>query len=60
MKYTVVLQEYKSRLTKVTSVRQELQSHLQKLPDLTLLPDITGGLAPLPTAGDLFSVDQRF
>ncbi|KAJ8303032.1 hypothetical protein KUTeg_019428 [Tegillarca granosa] len=54
------LQEYKSRLTKVTSVRQELQSHLQKLPDLTLLPDITGGLAPLPTAGDLFSVDQRF
>ncbi|XP_067652398.1 regulation of nuclear pre-mRNA domain-containing protein 1B-like [Haliotis asinina] len=48
--------EYKSKLAKVTTVRQELKSHLQNLPDLTLLPDVTGGLAPLPSAGDLFSL----
>ncbi|XP_005101801.1 regulation of nuclear pre-mRNA domain-containing protein 1B [Aplysia californica] len=50
------LQDYKDKLDKVTSVRQELLSHIQKLPDLTLLPDVTGGLAPLPSAGDLFSM----
>ncbi|XP_048253429.1 regulation of nuclear pre-mRNA domain-containing protein 1B-like isoform X1 [Haliotis rufescens] len=48
--------EYKGKLAKVTTVRQELKSHLQNLPDLTLLPDVTGGLAPLPSAGDLFSL----
>ncbi|XP_019638210.1 PREDICTED: regulation of nuclear pre-mRNA domain-containing protein 1B-like isoform X1 [Branchiostoma belcheri] len=50
-----MLSEYKTKLAKVTSVRKELKSHLQNLPDLTLLPDVTGGLAPLPSAGDLFS-----
>uniref|UniRef100_A0A0B6Y8G2 CID domain-containing protein n=1 Tax=Arion vulgaris TaxID=1028688 RepID=A0A0B6Y8G2_9EUPU len=50
------LQDYKDKLTKVTSVRKELMSHIQNLPDLTLLPDVTGGLAPLPSAGDLFSL----
>ncbi|XP_060080253.1 regulation of nuclear pre-mRNA domain-containing protein 1B-like [Ylistrum balloti] len=53
------VEDYKSRLEKVTSVRTELSSHIQNLPDLTLLPDVTGGLAPLPSAGDLFSLDQR-
>lgn len=53
------VEDYKSRLEKVTSVRLELSSHIQNLPDLTLLPDVTGGLAPLPSAGDLFSLDQR-
>ncbi|XP_046549445.1 regulation of nuclear pre-mRNA domain-containing protein 1B-like isoform X2 [Haliotis rubra] len=48
--------EYRGKLAKVTTVRQELKSHLQNLPDLTLLPDVTGGLAPLPSAGDLFSL----
>ncbi|XP_070574380.1 regulation of nuclear pre-mRNA domain-containing protein 1B-like [Ptychodera flava] len=48
------LEEYKQKLAKVTQVRRELKSHLQNLPDLTLLPDVTGGLAPLPSAGDLF------
>uniref|UniRef100_A0A4W5MKT8 Regulation of nuclear pre-mRNA domain containing 1B n=1 Tax=Hucho hucho TaxID=62062 RepID=A0A4W5MKT8_9TELE len=37
-----VLQEYKQKLS---------------LPDLSLLPNVTGGLAPLPSAGDLFSTD---
>ncbi|BFZ19514.1 hypothetical protein BsWGS_22553 [Bradybaena similaris] len=50
------LQDYKDKLTRVTTVRHELVSHIQNLPDLTLLPDVTGGLAPLPSAGDLFSL----
>jgi hypothetical protein len=36
-------------------VRKELRAHLDNLPDLSLLPDVTGGLAPLPSAGDLFA-----
>ncbi|XP_033118572.1 regulation of nuclear pre-mRNA domain-containing protein 1B-like [Anneissia japonica] len=52
------LEEYKQKLNKVTTVRKELKSHIQNLPDLTLLPDVTtGGLPPLPSAGDLFSID---
>ncbi|RWS29366.1 Regulation of nuclear pre-mRNA domain-containing protein 1B-like protein [Leptotrombidium deliense] len=50
------LLEYKEKLRKITQVRTELKSHLQNLPDLSLLPSVTGGLAPLPSAGDLFSV----
>ena len=42
------------KLAKVTTVRQELKSHIDNLPDITLLPKVTGGLAPLPSAGDLF------
>ncbi|XP_013790680.1 regulation of nuclear pre-mRNA domain-containing protein 1B-like isoform X2 [Limulus polyphemus] len=49
------LEEYREKLQKVTRVQNELKSHLQNLPDLTLLPNVTGGLAPLPSAGDLFS-----
>lgn len=52
------LEEYKDRLERVTMVRKELKSHIQNLPDLSLLPDVTGGLAPLPSAGDLFSIDM--
>ncbi|XP_071451292.1 regulation of nuclear pre-mRNA domain-containing protein 1B [Hetaerina americana] len=50
------LEEYTDKLQKVYLVRQELKSHIQNLPDLTQLPDVTGGLAPLPSAGDLFSM----
>ncbi|XP_062570515.1 regulation of nuclear pre-mRNA domain-containing protein 1B-like isoform X2 [Saccostrea cucullata] len=50
------LQESKQRLEKVGAVRQELMSHIRNLPDLSKLPDIDGGLAPLPSAGDLFSL----
>ncbi|GAB6020779.1 hypothetical protein CHUAL_003438 [Chamberlinius hualienensis] len=52
------LEEYQQKYQKVQQVRNELKSHLQNLPDLTLLPDVTGGLAPLPSAGDLFSMGQ--
>ncbi|XP_026055408.1 regulation of nuclear pre-mRNA domain-containing protein 1B-like isoform X1 [Carassius auratus] len=51
------LEEYKQKLARVTQVRKELKSHIQSLPDLSLLPSVTGGLAPLPSAGDLFSTD---
>lgn len=53
------LQEYRTRLDKVDSVHRELKSHVQSLPDLTLLPDVTGGLKPLPSAGDLFSTGDK-
>ncbi|KAL3860622.1 hypothetical protein ACJMK2_010719 [Sinanodonta woodiana] len=48
------LMEYQAKLAKVATVRQELKSHIQNLPDLTLLPDVTEGLKPLPSAMDLF------
>lgn len=48
------LEEYTDKLSKVKQVRHEVKSHLRNLPDLTQLPDVTGGLAPLPSAGDLF------
>ncbi|KAJ8259033.1 hypothetical protein COCON_G00180450 [Conger conger] len=51
------LEEYRQKLARVTQVRKELKSHIQSLPDLSLLPNVTGGLAPLPSAGDLFSTD---
>ncbi|XP_066598963.1 regulation of nuclear pre-mRNA domain-containing protein 1B [Prorops nasuta] len=50
------LEEYKEKLKKVCAVRTEVKSHISNLPDLTQLPDVTGGLAPLPSAGDLFSM----
>ncbi|XP_012271931.1 regulation of nuclear pre-mRNA domain-containing protein 1B isoform X2 [Orussus abietinus] len=50
------LEDYKEKLKKVCTVRTEVKSHISNLPDLTQLPDVTGGLAPLPSAGDLFSM----
>ncbi|XP_050421470.1 regulation of nuclear pre-mRNA domain-containing protein 1B [Adelges cooleyi] len=50
------LQEYQGKLQKVCHVRQEVSTHLQNLPDLAQLPSVRGGLAPLPSAGDLFTV----
>ena len=32
---------------------------MNNLPDLTSLPDVTGGLAPLPSAGDLFNAHHH-
>ncbi|XP_065361597.1 regulation of nuclear pre-mRNA domain-containing protein 1B [Calliphora vicina] len=50
------LEEYKKKLQKVLAVQKEIRDHLSNLPDLTQLPDVTGGLAPLPSAGDLFNI----
>lgn len=44
------LEEYGKKLTKVKDVQREIKNHLRNLPDVT-----GGGLAPLPSAGDLFS-----
>ncbi|XP_052059851.1 regulation of nuclear pre-mRNA domain-containing protein 1B-like isoform X3 [Mytilus californianus] len=52
------IEEYKKRLDKVTEVRVELESHIKNLPDFDLLPRLTGGLAPLPSAGDLFNMQD--
>ncbi|XP_050725631.1 regulation of nuclear pre-mRNA domain-containing protein 1B-like isoform X2 [Eriocheir sinensis] len=50
------LEEHRQKHTKVKKVRDELRAHLQNLPDISKLPSIrTGGLAPLPSAGDLFT-----
>jgi len=49
------LEGFKLKMEKVIKVRKELQSHIQNLPDLNLLPDVTGGLAPLPSADKLFN-----
>lgn len=50
------LQEYQSKLSKIKEVQKEVRNHMNNLPDLTALPDVTGGLAPLPSAGDLFNI----
>ncbi|KAK3873744.1 hypothetical protein Pmani_021326 [Petrolisthes manimaculis] len=50
------LEEHRQKQIKVKKVREELKAHLQNLPDISKLPNIrTGGLAPLPSAGDLFT-----
>ncbi|XP_037088414.1 regulation of nuclear pre-mRNA domain-containing protein 1B-like [Pollicipes pollicipes] len=49
------LEEYRHKLEKVYLVREELKSHIQNLPDISKLPNVTGAFAPLPSAGDLFS-----
>ncbi|XP_055606706.1 regulation of nuclear pre-mRNA domain-containing protein 1B [Uranotaenia lowii] len=50
------LQEYQDKLTKIKEVQKEVRNHMNNLPDLTFLPDVTGGLLPLPSAGDLFNI----
>uniref|UniRef100_A0A1L8DHA9 Putative regulator of nuclear mrna n=1 Tax=Nyssomyia neivai TaxID=330878 RepID=A0A1L8DHA9_9DIPT len=50
------LEEYTKKVTKMKEVQKEIRNHLKNLPDLTALPDVTGGLAPLPSAGDLFNI----
>jgi hypothetical protein len=59
MRLYFFFQEYKKRLDRVTEVRTELESHIKNLPDFDLLPRLTGGLAPLPSAGDLFNLQLQ-
>lgn len=49
------LEEYQEKYQKTYKIRQDLRNHVQNLPDLTQLPDVTVGLGPLPSAGDLFN-----
>jgi len=48
------LELHRDKLDKVNAIRDDLKSHISSLPDMRQLPDITGGLTPLPSAGDLF------
>ncbi|XP_066572097.1 regulation of nuclear pre-mRNA domain-containing protein 1A [Amia ocellicauda] len=51
------LEEYKHKLAKVSQVRKELRSRMGSLPDLSLLPNVTGGHLHLPSSGDLYTAD---
>ncbi|XP_053675165.1 regulation of nuclear pre-mRNA domain-containing protein 1B [Anopheles nili] len=53
------LEEYQNKLAKIKEVQKEVRNHMNNLPDLTSLPDVTGGLAPLPSAGDLFNAHHH-
>ncbi|KAF6017510.1 RPRD1A [Bugula neritina] len=50
------LKEYKQKLQDVAAARTELEHHIKSLPDFSMLPDKDAGLAPLPSAGDLFKL----
>ncbi|XP_051991972.1 regulation of nuclear pre-mRNA domain-containing protein 1A-like [Xyrauchen texanus] len=49
------LEEYKRKLVRVSLVRKELRSRLSNLPDLSRLPNVTGGHVRLPSSGNLYS-----
>lgn len=48
-----VLQETKTKIDRVQVLKEELKTHLAKLPDLSKLASTA--VAPLPAAGDLFN-----
>lgn len=48
------LEQYQDKMDKYQSMREEINSHIAALPDIPVLPP-TAGLAPLPSAGDLFT-----
>lgn len=50
------LEDYNKKLKRILNIQKDVRNHLQNLPDLKQLPDVTGGLAPLPSAGDLFNI----
>ncbi|KAG5448187.1 Regulation of nuclear pre-mRNA domain containing protein 1B [Clonorchis sinensis] len=52
--YEAELRELKEKCAHGLALKQELSKHMSSLPDLNLLPDMTAGLDPLPTVGDLF------
>jgi len=48
------LEQYQDKMDRYQGMREELNSHIASLPDIPVLPATTG-LAPLPSAGDLFT-----
>jgi len=48
------LELYIEKLDTIHGVSEELKSHIASLPDIPVLP-VSTGLAPLPSAGDLFT-----
>ena len=49
-----LVEEWKKKFKQVESVKQELQTHLNSLPDLSSIDELAS-ITPLPSAGDLFS-----
>ena len=50
------LKDFQAKQEKVTTVKEELKSHLANLPDLSKLPmGSKSSLTPLPSVGDLFT-----
>ncbi|XP_048848445.1 regulation of nuclear pre-mRNA domain-containing protein 1A-like isoform X1 [Brienomyrus brachyistius] len=52
------LEEYKHKLARVSQVRKELRSRLGGLPDLSLLPSVTGGHVHLPSSEGLYTTSD--
>jgi len=50
------LEEHQSYGKILSKKLEEMKFHVQSMPDLTKLPSVTDGLAPLPSAGDLFNI----
>jgi len=50
------LQEHQSYGKVLSKKLDELKAHVLSMPDLSKLPSVTDGLAPLPSAGDLFNI----
>ncbi|ODM94052.1 Regulation of nuclear pre-mRNA domain-containing protein 1B, partial [Orchesella cincta] len=50
------LEEHQSHLKILSKKFEEMKAHVVSMPDLTKLPSVHDGLAPLPSAGDLFNV----
>ena len=49
-----LLDDWRKKFKQVENVKQELQTHLESLPDLRSIEEIAS-ITPLPSAGDLFS-----
>ena len=49
-----LIDDWQKKLKQVETVKHELQTHLESLPDLSSIEEIAE-LTPLPSAGDLFS-----
>ena len=49
-----LLEDWRKKFKQVENVKQELQTHLESLPDLRSIEEIAL-ITPLPSAGDLFS-----
>ncbi|CAL8109358.1 unnamed protein product [Orchesella dallaii] len=50
------LEEHQNHLKILSKKFEEMKAHVVSMPDLTKLPSVHDGLAPLPSAGDLFNV----
>jgi regulator of Ty1 transposition protein 103 len=50
------LEEHQAHLKIMYKKVEDLKAHVSSMPDFSKLPTVTDGLAPLPSAGDLFNM----